>query len=211
MIVVFLGAPGSGKGTQAKLLAEELGIPHIALGDLLREEISLETSLGKEIKEYVNKGKLAPDSLVNKVAEEKLMKIDLDKGVVLDGYPRSLNQAEALDKIFKGKKYMIVNFDVPLEEIITRNSGRLSCSSCGAVFHVKFNPPKVPNKCDLCGGKLYQRKDDTPELISERYKIYMEKTTPVIKFYEKLRKYFSVDGRGDIQAVFGRLKELLSV
>jgi adenylate kinase len=211
VIVVFLGAPGSGKGTQAKLLAEELNVPHIALGDLLREEISQETPLGKEIKGYVNNGRLAPDFLVNKVAEERLNKINLDKGVALDGYPRSLNQAEALDKILQSKKYMVVNFDVPLEEIVTRNSGRLSCSSCGAVFHIKFNPPKTSNKCDLCGGKLYQRKDDTPELISERYKIYMEKTTPVIEFYKKLKKYFSVDGRGDIQAVFGRLKKLLSV
>jgi adenylate kinase len=211
VIIVFLGAPGSGKGTQAKLLAEGLNIPHIALGDVLREEIAQETPLGKEIKAFVNNGKLAPDTLVNKVAEGKLKKIDLEKGVVLDGYPRSLNQAEALDKVLKGKKYIVVNFDVPLEDIITRNSGRLSCSVCGAVFHIKFNPPKDPEKCDLCGGKLYQRKDDTAELISERYKIYMEKTMPVIEFYKKTGKYFSVDGRGNIQTIFERLKKLLSV
>jgi len=208
MIFIFLGPPGSGKGTQAKKLSAERNLPHIALGDILREAIRNETEIGKEAKAFVEAGKLVPDEVTIKLTEERVSKSDCANGFILDGFPRSLKQAEALDKILSGKEFKVVYFTVSLESVIDRNSGRLSCA-CGAVYHKKYNPPKIDSKCDKCGKDLYQRKDDTEDVIRTRFNIYEDTTRPLVDIYSRRGNMVKIDAQGTIDEVYSRLTKAI--
>ncbi|RLE81824.1 MAG: adenylate kinase [Thermoprotei archaeon] len=182
MRLVFLGPPGIGKGSYATEISKILGIPHISTGDIFREEIKKNSELGRVVKQYVERGELVPDEIVIEVVKRRLEQADCKKGFILDGFPRTLRQAEALDEITKID--LAVNFAAPVETIIERLSGRRICKNCGAIYHVKFMPPKKPGICDICGGELYQREDDRPDVIRRRLKEYEEKFKPIIEYYE---------------------------
>ena len=209
MIVVFLGPPGSGKGTQAKRLSKEMGLLHISTGDLLREAVKNGTPLGKKAKEYMDKGELVPDEVVISLIEEVMPK---DGGFILDGFPRTVPQAIALEEMLK--KYgrdvdKVVLFEISEEVVVDRLSGRLTCSVCGAVYHIRYNPSKQEGICDLCGGKLIQREDDKEEVVRRRFKVYREQTAPLIEFYEKRHKLIRLDATKDVEEVHSRLLEVL--
>jgi len=209
LIFIFLGPPGSGKGTQAKKLAEKYSIPHIALGDILREAIREGNEVGKLAAQYVEAGKLVPDPVTIKITRERISRPDCMNGFIIDGFPRSLPQARALDEMLGGMDHQVVYIEVPLQQIVARNTGRLSCPVCGAVYHVKNNPPKQAGICDRCGGQLYQRKDDTKDVIETRFKVYDQSTAPVIEYYKD--RLVRVDGSGEIDAVFLRLLRALRI
>ncbi|MFN4319175.1 MAG: adenylate kinase [Aquificaceae bacterium] len=209
MIVVFLGPPGSGKGTQAKRLSQEMGMLHISTGDLLREAVKRGTPIGKRAKEYMDRGELVPDEVVISLIEEVMPK---DGGFILDGFPRTVPQAVALEEMLK--KYgrdinKVVLFEISEEAVVDRLSGRLTCSVCGAVYHIRYNPPKEEGICDLCGGKLIQREDDREEVVRKRFKVYKEQTQPLIEFYQKRHKLISLDATKDVEEVHSRLLEVL--
>ncbi|MGC8831590.1 MAG: adenylate kinase [Thermoproteota archaeon] len=183
MRIIIFGPPGSGKGTYSSRLAPRLGIPHVSTGDILRSEIESGTELGRNISSYVSNGKLVPDEVVNKVIEKRLSMNDCKKGFILDGYPRTLQQAEFLDRIVKID--FVINLNVPDEVIVRRLSSRLVCKNCGAIYNKITLPPKVDCVCDKCGGELYQRDDDKPEIVRERIKIYEKEVTPLLEHYRK--------------------------
>ncbi len=209
MIVVFLGPPGSGKGTQAKKLSQELGLMHISTGDLLREAVKNQTPLGLKAKEYMDRGELVPDNLMIALIEEVMPK---EGGFILDGFPRTVPQALALEEMLRGYKRdvdKVFLFDLSEEVVVERLSGRITCSQCGAVYHRKYNPPKQEGVCDLCGGKLIQREDDKEEVVRRRYRVYKEQTSPLVEFYQKRNKLIRLDASQDIQEVNKRLLEVL--
>jgi len=211
MNIVLLGPPGSGKGTQAKMIAEKYGVVHISTGDILRENVRNDTALGKEAKKFMEAGKLVPDSLLIDIIKDRLAKDDVKGGWMLDGYPRTMPQAEAMDKILPnlGQKIdVVLNIDVPDAELVKRVTGRRMCK-CGATYHVQFNPPKVAGKCDACGGELYQRADDTEETVKERLQAYHAQTQPLIDYYDKRGIVATVLGVGDIKEIFGKVAEAL--
>ena len=181
MRLVLLGPPGAGKGTYASRLTVKLGVPHISTGDMVREEIKKQTDLGRKIKEYSDRGALVPDEIIIKLLANRLRKSDCDKGFILDGFPRTISQAEALEKI--AKIDLVINLNVPDEIIITRLSNRLVCSKCGAIYNLLTLKPKREGICDKCGGRLYQREDDKPEVIKERLDVYRRQTAPLIEYY----------------------------
>ncbi len=208
MILVFLGPPGSGKGTQAKMLAEKLKTPHISLGDLLREEVRIGSEIGRRAKEIMNAGNLVPDELTIELTRKRTNAEDCKNGFILDGFPRSEIQAAALDNILKdaGKKIdKVVYFKVSEDQVVDRLSGRRSCKSCGAVFHVKFKLPKVEGKCDLCGGELFQREDDDEGAIRTRFEVYEKQTKPLIERYRSTGKLATVDAGQSIDAIYAEL------
>lgn len=210
MILVFLGPPGSGKGTQAKLLAEKLNIPHISLGDMLREEATQQLLRGQraELKEILDRGMLVPDELTIELTRKRIENPDCKSGFILDGFPRSRAQAEALDQMLKEINLhldKVIYFQITEDEVVERLSGRRSCKSCGAVFHVKFNPSKLSVKCDRCGGELYQRSDDEESAIRTRFEVYAEQTKPLIERYQKANKLVTIDASGSIDEVYSRL------
>lgn len=208
MILAFLGPPGSGKGTQAKLLAEKLKVPHISLGDILRDEARSGSEAGKRIAELIHAGKLAPNELTIELTRKRVGKPDCGPGFILDGFPRSAVQASALDEMLEemGRELdKVIYFDVTEDLVVERLSGRRSCKSCGAVFHEKFNPPRVEGKCDLCGGELYQRKDDEEAAIRTRFEVYEEQTRPLIDRYQAVGKVVRIDAGGLIKDVFAKL------
>jgi len=209
VILVFLGPPGAGKGTQAKLLSQRMGFLHLSTGDLLREAVKNQTPLGKKAKEYMDRGELVPDELIVQLIEETMPK---DGNVILDGFPRTVNQALALEEMLKDKGEKISKvlfFDVPDEVIIDRLSGRRVCSKCGAVYHVKYNPPKVEGVCDLCGGTLVQRDDDKEEVVRRRLEVYRKQTQPLIEFYQEKGIIYKLDAGKGVEELFEEVKGLV--
>jgi adenylate kinase len=209
VILVFLGPPGAGKGTQAKLLSQRMGFLHLSTGDLLREAVKNQTPLGKKAKEYMDRGELVPDELIVQLIEETMPK---DGNVILDGFPRTVNQALALEEMLrvKGEKISkVLFFDVPDEVIIDRLSGRRVCSKCGAVYHVKYNPPKVEGVCDLCGGTLVQRDDDKEEVVRKRLEVYRKQTQPLIEFYHERGIIYKLDAGKGVEELFEEVKGLV--
>jgi adenylate kinase len=211
MDIILLGPPGSGKGTQAKMIADKYKVKHISTGDILRENVRNGTPLGVEAKKFMDAGKLVPDSLLIDIIKDRLAKPDVKAGWMLDGYPRTIPQAEALDKILPslGQKIdVVLNVDVPDQELIKRVTGRRMCK-CGTTYHVQFNPPKVAGKCDACGADLYQRQDDTEETVKQRLDAYHKQTQPLIDFYTKRGIVANINGTGDIKAIFGNITKVL--
>jgi len=213
MNLILLGPPGAGKGTQAKIIMDKYGIPQISTGDMLREAVAKGTELGKKAKEYMTQGKLVPDEIVIGIVKERLKQKDCEKGFILDGFPRTLAQAEALDRIMgeMGKKIdAVINVNVPEEEVVRRIAYRRTCRNCGAIYHLIYNPPKKPGICDKCGGELYQREDDKEETVRERYRVYKKNTEPLIEYYKKKGILFDVDGTKDIEGVKREILDILS-
>ncbi len=212
MKIVMLGAPGAGKGTQAKMIAERYQIPHISTGDIFRMNIKNGTELGKEAKTYMDAGKLVPDELTVKILLDRVSNEDCKNGYVLDGFPRTIPQAEvltdALNKLGDKIDYAI-NVEVPDENIVNRMGGRRSCPSCGQVYHVVHMPPKQEGVCDKCGAGLVQRDDDKPETVSQRLTVYHDQTQPLIEYYEKAGVLKNVDGTKDQKEVFEAITEIL--
>jgi adenylate kinase len=211
MDIILLGPPGSGKGTQAKMIADKYKVKHISTGDILRENVRNGTPLGVEAKKFMDAGKLVPDSLLIDIIKDRLAKPDVKTGWMLDGYPRTIPQAEALDKILPGlgqKIDVVLNIDVPDAELIKRVTGRRMCK-CGTTYHVQFNPPKVAGKCDACGADLYQRQDDTEATVKQRLQAYHTQTQPLIDYYTKRGIVATVLGLGDIKAIFGNIAKVL--
>lgn len=212
MKIIMLGVPGAGKGTQAKMIAEKYGIPHVSTGDIFRANIKNGTELGMEAKKYMDKGLLVPDELTVKILLDRVAKDDCAKGYVLDGFPRTIHQAdvleEALNKI--GDKIdFAIDVDVPDENIIRRMSGRRACLSCGATYHIEHVPPKAEGICDKCGQELVLRDDDKAETVKNRLNVYHEQTQPLIEFYEKKGVLKSVDGTVDMKDVFAAIVGIL--
>ena len=212
MKIIMLGAPGAGKGTQAKMLADKYGIPHISTGDIFRANIKNGTELGKKAKEYMDQGKLVPDELTCNLVVDRIQQDDCSKGYILDGFPRTIPQAECLDEALKklGDKIdYAVDVEVPDENIVNRMSGRRACVGCGAAYHVVFNPPKQEGICDRCGKELILRDDDKPETVQKRLTVYHEQTQPLIDYYKKQGALASVDGTKDMQEVFEAIVAIL--
>lgn len=212
MNLILLGAPGAGKGTQAKIIMEKYGIPQISTGDMLREAVAKGTELGKKAREYMTQGKLVPDDIVVSIVKERLSQKDCETGFILDGFPRTLAQAEALDKILEemGKRIdAVINVNVPEDEVVKRIVYRRTCKRCGAIYHLIYNPPKKEGICDKCGGELYQREDDKEETVRERYRVYKKNTEPLIDYYRKKGILYDVDGTKDIEGVKREILEIL--
>ena len=204
MQIVLFGPPGAGKGTQAKFLAEEFNVPHISTGDILRENVKKGTALGMKAKSYMDKGELVPDQLLNDLVRSRLEEPDTKKGFLLDGYPRTIPQAKALDEIMDDlnrKLTAVLNIDVGTGALVKRLSGRRICRGCAASYHVSFNPPKVPDTCDTCAGELYQRADDTEDAIKNRLAVYKKQTQPVLDYYKKKGILVDIDGDREIEEV----------
>jgi len=210
--LVFLGAPGAGKGTQAKRLVEKYGIPQISTGDLLRAAVAAGTALGKEAKSYMDRGELVPDSVVLGMVKERLSQDDCKKGFILDGFPRNVAQAEALDKMLAEMIMPLdiaLNLDVPFDDLMKRLTGRRTCKSCGQMYNVYYSPSKVEGKCDKCGGELFQRDDDKEETIKKRLDVYRAQTEPLIDYYSKKGILKSVSGTGSIDEIFNSICAIL--
>ena len=210
--IILLGAPGAGKGTQATMLTEALGVPHVASGDLFRSAIQRKTHLGLEAKKYMDQGLLVPDEVTIAMVRERLALPDCQEGVILDGFPRTLEQAKALDAALakEGRAIdQVLYIKVPNEELVARLSGRWICRDCQAVYHTITNPPKQAGRCDACGGELYQRSDDKPETVRRRLEVYFEQTAPLIEYYAERGVLTEVNGDQSITAVQAALIEAL--
>ena len=209
MRMILVGPPGAGKGTQAKRITERLNIPQISTGDMFRAAVKDGTEMGLKAKEYMDKGALIPDEVVIGVVKERVEKPDCIGGFILDGFPRTLDQARALDSLLKdmgeGIDHVVV-IDVPDDDLVRRLSGRRTCRSCGYMYHVEFNPPKKPGICDKCGGELYQRDDDKEDTIRNRLKTYHAQTEPIIDFYSKKGLVRKIDGTGSMKEVEEEIK-----
>jgi len=212
MHIIIFGPPGSGKGTVSEEVAKVYGIPHISTGDLLREHVAKKTALGMRAKEYMDRGELVPDELVNEILEEALSRSECKKGFILDGYPRTVAQAEELEKILNKLSLHIdcvLNLNVSEEEIVRRLSARRVCKVCGAIYNLMTNPPKVEGICDKCGGTLILRDDDKPEVVKTRLQTYVEMSAPVLNHYLAKNKVLNIDGAGDITTVRARVLRVL--
>ena len=212
MKIIMLGAPGAGKGTQAKMIAEKCGIPHISTGDIFRANIKNGTELGAKAKEYMDKGLLVPDELVCDLVVDRIQQADCEKGYILDGLPITIPQAEALENALNAIEQKLdyaIDIDVPDENIINRMSGRRACVGCGATYHVVFNPTKVEGKCDVCGESLILRDDDKPETVKKRLDVYHTQTQPLIDFYSARKVLVEVDGTQSMDKVFEDIMKIL--
>lgn len=212
MNLVLLGPPGAGKGTQAAKIIEKYGIPHISTGDIFRSNIKEGTPFGKKAKEYMDKGELVPDSLVIEIAKERLDRDDCREGFLLDGFPRTVTQAKALDDhlAMKDKKIdHVLDIKVEKEELIIRLTGRRVCRNCGATYHAVNIPPKEEGICDICGGELYQRADDNRETVENRIEVYKTQTAPLIDYYEKQGNIKHFDGSIGLENLFAQISEIL--
>lgn len=212
MKIIMLGAPGAGKGTQAKMIAEKYQVPHVSTGDIFRANIKNGTELGKEAKKYMDQGQLVPDELTVKILLDRVAQDDCANGYVLDGFPRTIPQAQVLDealtKLGESIDYAI-NVDVPDENIVRRMSGRRACLSCGATYHIEHIPPKKEGVCDTCGSALVLRDDDKPETVLNRLKVYHDQTQPLIDFYTEKNVLKTVDGTVDMKDVFAAIVSIL--
>ena len=214
MRIIMLGAPGAGKGTQAKKIADLCNIPHISTGDIFRANIKEGTELGKKAKSYMDAGALVPDELVCDLVVDRIQQDDCTNGYILDGFPRTIPQAEALTNALNAIEQKLahaLNFDVPDENIIKRMAGRRSCVGCGATYHVEFNPPKVEGACDVCGEELILRDDDKPETVKNRLNIYHKETEPLIEYYEKQGLVSTIDGTQSMDKVSEDIRKILGV
>jgi len=212
MYLVLLGAPGAGKGTQAAVISRELNLPHLASGDLFRQAVQKGTKLGELVKSYMERGALAPDDVTIQVISERLNESDCAEGCVFDGFPRTLEQAKALDKALaeRGKALdKAIYIDVPEKELMKRLGGRWVCRQCQAPYHEVTSPPKTSGKCDRCGGELYQRPDDNETTIKERLKVYFAQTTPLLDYYQEKGKLVKIDGKLGIEQVAESVLEAL--
>ncbi len=213
MYIIFLGAPGAGKGTQAANVARELNLVHIASGDLFRQALEQGTGLGIQAKSYMEKGMLVPDEITIKMVLERISAPDCEAGVILDGFPRNLEQAKALDKALAEPAKSIdkvVYIKVSEDELLKRLSGRWICRNCQTPYHAVGSPPKVWGKCDKCGGELYQRPDDTVETVKKRLQVYFAQTAPLIDYYTQAGKLLEIDGEGSVDEVSRRIVAALS-
>ena len=211
---IMLGAPGAGKGTQAKKIAAKYGIPHISTGDIFRANIKGGTELGMKAKTFMDQGMLVPDEITIGMLMDRIHEADCAKGYVLDGFPRTIPQAESLTEALKGMNESIdyaVNVDVPDENIVNRMGGRRACVACGATYHIQFNAPKTEGICDTCGEKLVLRDDDKPETVQKRLNVYHEQTQPLIDYYEKAGVLKEVDGTKNMEEVFNDIVDILGV
>ena len=212
MKIIMLGAPGAGKGTQAKKIAAKYQIPHVSTGDIFRANIKNGTELGMKAKSYMDAGGLVPDEITIGMLLDRIHEADCENGYVLDGFPRTIPQAESLTEALAGMDEKIdyaVNVDVPDENIISRMSGRRACLNCGATYHIVYNPPKQEGVCDVCGDKLVLRDDDKPETVQKRLSVYHDQTQPLIEYYEKAGVLKQVDGTQDMEAVFQDIVKIL--
>jgi len=211
--LVLLGAPGVGKGTQAAEISRRTGLPHISTGDLLRAAIREGSPLGRRVAATVERGELVPDGLVAEVMEERLARPDAADGFLLDGFPRTVAQADLLDRILAKRGQAldrVIGIEVPEAEIVDRLAGRRSCGHCGATYHVRYNRPKVDGVCDRCGSELRQRPDDVEAAIAQRLKAYREQTAPLVARYRKTGRLVEIDGRGTPDEVFGRIAAVVT-
>lgn len=204
MNIILMGLPGAGKGTQASEIVKKFPIPHISTGDMFRKAIKDETDLGKEAKSYMDRGELVPDEVTVGIVKERISEDDAKKGFLLDGFPRTIDQAESLNQIMSELDREIdavINIEVPEEELMNRLTGRRICEKCGTTYHLVFNPPKVDGICDIDGGKLYQREDDNPETVSNRLSVNVKQSKPILEYYNNKGVLKNIDGSKDIDEV----------
>lgn len=214
MNLIMLGPPGAGKGTQAAMLAERLGIPHVASGDLFREALQAETEMGLTAKSYMERGDLVPDEVTIGMVRERLLKPDCDEGIILDGFPRTIEQVEALKGLLaeQGKTIDAALFiDASEEELVRRLSSRWTCRTCQAIYNVISNPPQEKGRCDVCGGKLYQRADDEPETVRNRIRVYWDQTSPLIDYYRDEGLLITMESEGGIDHVHEKIMGALHI
>lgn len=205
MRLILLGPPGAGKGTQAANIVDKYNVPHISTGDIFRKNIKEGTALGVEAKAYMDRGELVPDSLVIAIVADRLREEDCQAGFLLDGFPRTVAQAEALDEVLTNMNCSlnhVVNIQVDPALLVERAVGRRICKDCGATYHINFNPSKVEGVCDKCSGELYQRSDDNEETVSNRVRVYVEETSPLVNYYSEKGIIVNLDGEKSIEAVF---------
>lgn len=213
MNIILMGLPGAGKGTQASEIVKKFPIPHISTGDMFRKAIKDETDLGKEAKSYMDRGELVPDEVTVGIVKERISEDDAKKGFLLDGFPRTIEQAEALNNIMSELDRNIdavINIEVPEEELMNRLTGRRICEKCGTTYHLVFNPPKVDGVCDIDGGKLYQRKDDNPETVSNRLSVNVKQSKPILEYYDEKGVLKNIDGAKDIDEVTKDVIDILN-
>ena len=212
MNIILMGLPGAGKGTQAELITEKYPIPHISTGDMFRKAMKDETPLGAKAKSFMDKGELVPDEVTIGIVRDRLNESDASKGFLLDGFPRTVEQAEVLNEIMKdmsSKIDAVIYINVAQEELLTRLTGRRICKTCGKAYHLVFNPPKVEGVCDNDGTKLYQREDDNPETVQNRLDVNIKQTKPLLDFYDAQGVLKEVNGEGDIDDVFKEIQSIL--
>jgi adenylate kinase len=212
MNLVLMGLPGAGKGTQAEKIVEKYGIPHISTGDMFRAAIKEGTELGLQAKSYMDRGDLVPDEVTIGIVRERLSKEDCQKGFLLDGFPRTVAQAEALETILAELNrsiHYVINIDVDKDILMERLTGRRICKECGATYHLVFNPPSQPGVCDKCGGELYQRADDNEETVANRLEVNLKQTKPLLDFYQAKGYLRNINGQQEIDKVFEDISELL--
>ena len=212
MLIILLGPPGAGKGTQAERIVRDNNLVYIATGDILRQAVKTETPLGRKARNYMDQGQLVPDELVVEIVKDRLNDFDCLKGALLDGFPRTISQAVFLEQVLPDIKQqvdLVLSLEVAEEELIERLTGRRVCSDCGATYHLKFKPPQVRNVCDQCGGDLYQRDDDSLETVKERLQVYREQTEPLIAFYTEKELLCRIDGNQEIDQVYQQIDEAI--
>jgi adenylate kinase len=214
MILVFLGAPGSGKGTQAMMVSEKYGLPQICTGDMLREAAQRKYPLGMEAAEYMNAGKLVPDDIVEELIKQRIEKNDCEEGFLLDGFPRTIAQANSLDEMLEHQERAIsgvLYINVETKELLRRLTGRRLCMQCGQLYHLELNPPSNNELCDICNIPLIQREDDKPDIVLSRLKVYKEETTPLIELYQKKSLLITIEGNGKVEKIFQKIARKIDI
>ncbi|HYK92140.1 MAG TPA: adenylate kinase [Acidobacteriota bacterium] len=211
MAIIFLGPPGAGKGTQAWRVSQDLGLPSISTGDMFREELKNQTELGKKAQSYMESGGLVPDEVVDAMVKSRLSRPDVQSGLILDGYPRTLQQAKFLQEVLAGEgaRVLVIGMHVEDEVLVERLAARFTCPKCGKMFNVKFNPSEAGDRCDVCGTPLVLRKDDSPEVVRERLAVYRRQTKPLIQYYQDRGLYVEVDGDESVDAIFDNIMKIV--